>query len=161
MPSSGNKADADVTNRTVDRRQFLLGCTTFAAAAGMGGVTPVNAARAQQPPTAQLRPNILFMLGDNIGYGVLSSYNGGIAETPTPRIDSIGADGLRLTNFNVENQCTPSRAAILTGRLPIRSGIGKAIAAGAPGGLHPWEITLAEMLGDAGYRTAMFGRVKF
>ena len=58
----------------------------------------------------------------------------------------------------VENQCTPSRAAILTGRLPIRSGIGKAIAAGAPGGLHPWEITLAEMLGDAGYRTAMFGK---
>ena len=46
----------------------------------------------------------------------------------------------------------------MTGRLPIRSGIGKAIAAGAPGGLHPWEITLAEMLSDAGYRTAMFGK---
>ena len=46
----------------------------------------------------------------------------------------------------------------MTGRLPIRSGIGKAIAAGAPGGLHPWEITIAEMLGDAGYRTAMFGK---
>jgi arylsulfatase len=153
-----NDPSADVTNRTVDRRQFLLDCTTFAAAAGMGGVTPVNAAPAQQPPTTQSRPNILFMLGDNVGYGVLSSYNGGISDTPTPRIDSLGADGLRLTNFNVENQCTPSRAAILTGRLPIRSGIGKAIAAGAPGGLHPWEITLADMLGDAGYRTAMFGK---
>ena len=50
------------------------------------------------------------------------------------------------------------RAALMTGRLPIRSGIGKAMAAGAPGGLHPWEITLAEMLGDAGYRTAIFGK---
>ena len=48
MPASGNKPGADVTNRTVDRRQFLLGCTTFAAATGMGGVTPVNAAQAQQ-----------------------------------------------------------------------------------------------------------------
>ena len=63
-----------------------------------------------------------------------------------------------MTNFNVENQCTPSRAALMTGRLPIRSGIGKAIAAGAPGGLHPWEITIAEMLGKAGYRTAIFGK---
>ena len=86
------------------------------------------------------------------------SYNGGILDTPTPRIDKLAAEGLRLTNFNVENQCTPSRAALMTGRLPIRSGIGKAIAAGAPGGLHPWEITIAEMLGDAGYRTAMFGK---
>jgi len=46
----------------------------------------------------------------------------------------------------------------MTGRLPIRSGIGKAIAAGAPGGLHPWEITIPKMLGEAGYRTTLFGK---
>jgi hypothetical protein len=87
MPASGNKPDAEVTNRTVDRRQFLLGCTTFAAAAGMGDVTPVNAALTLQPPAAQSRPNILFMLGDNIGYGVLSSTTAG---SPTrPRRASI------------------------------------------------------------------------
>jgi len=158
MPKNPVGPGADLTSRTLDRRRFLLGCTPFVVAACLGGVASLQAAQAQQQPTAQSRPNILFMLGDNIGYGVLSSYNGGISDTPTLRIDSLGADGLRLTNFNVENQCTPSRAAILTGRLPIRSGIGKAIAAGAPGGLHPWEITLAEMLGDAGYRTAMFGK---
>lgn len=150
---TGNASD-----RTVDRRRFLLGCTTLAAASGLGGFDPLQAAQVQPRRAAQSRPNILFMLSDNVGYGVLSSYNGGISDTPTPRIDSLGAEGLRLTNFNVKNQCTPSRAAILTGRLPIRSGIGKAIAAGAPGGLHPWEITLPEMLGDAGYRTAMFGK---
>lgn len=107
---------------------------------------------------AQQKPNILFMLSDNVGYGVPSCYNGGILETPTHRIDKLAAEGLRLTNFNVENQCTPSRAALMTGRLPIRSGIGKAIAAGAPGGLHPWEITIAEMLSEAGYSTAIFGK---
>jgi arylsulfatase A-like enzyme len=113
---------------------------------------------AQTTPQEHSRPNIVFILADNVGYGVLSSYNGGILDTPTPRIDSLAANGLRLTNFNVENQCTPSRAALMTGRLPIRSGIGKAIAAGAPGGLHPWEITIAEMLSDVGYRTAIFGK---
>jgi arylsulfatase len=124
----------------------------------LGATESVEAAPVLAQAQGTSKPNILFMLSDNVGYGVLSSYNGGVSDTPTPRIDSLGADGVRLTNFNVENQCTPSRAAILTGRMPIRSGIGKAIAAGAPGGLHPWEITLAEMLGDAGYRTAMFGK---
>ena len=104
------------------------------------------------------KPNIVFILTDNVGYGVPSSYNHGILGTPTARIDKLAAEGLRLTNFNVENQCTPSRAALMTGRLPIRSGIGKAIAAGAPGGLHPWEITIPKMLGEAGYRTAIFGK---
>jgi arylsulfatase len=112
----------------------------------------------RKPAGNGTKPNILFMLTDNVGYGVPSCFNGGILDTPTPRIDKLAAEGLRLTNFNIENQCTPSRAALMTGRLPIRSGIGKAIAAGAPGGLHPWEITLAEMLGDAGYRTAMLGK---
>ena len=112
MPERQDAPSADATNGTLDRRRFLLGCTTVAAVAGLGGVAPVQAARTQQQQTVQSRPNILFMLGDNIGYGVLSSYNGGISDTPTPRIDSLGADGLRLTNFNVENQCTPSRAAL-------------------------------------------------
>ena len=79
MPASGNKHGADVTDRAVDCRQFLLGCTTLAAAAGMSGVAPVNATQAQQPPTAQSRPNILFMLGDNVGYGVLSSTDRALA----------------------------------------------------------------------------------
>ena len=137
-----------------DRRSILLGGTALAAASALSTV-----ATAQVAPTQQAtQPNILFLLTDNVGYGVPSCYNGGILDTPTPHIDQLAAEGLKLTNFNVENQCTPSRAALMTGRLPIRSGIGKAIAAGAPGGLHPWEITLAEMLGDAGYRTAMFGK---
>ena len=140
---------------SADRRDTTLGA---AAAPEAGSLTsPAQSAR-NAPPADGKKPNILFILTDNVGYGVLSSYNGGILDTPTPRIDALAAEGLRLTNFNVENQCTPTRAALMTGRLPIRSGIGKAIAAGAPGGLHPWETTLAEMLGAAGYRTAMLGK---
>jgi arylsulfatase A-like enzyme len=154
--SAGWEQAAGPADRLLDRRRFLIGCTTLATASGLVGTAPEAAA--PQQSTARARPNIVFMLADNVGYGVLSSYNGGILDTPTPRIDSLATDGMRLTNFNVENQCTPSRAALMTGRLPIRSGIGKAIAAGAPGGLHPWEITIAETLSDAGYRTAMFGK---
>ena len=91
----------------------------------------------QLPPPKESRPNIVFILADNVGYGVLSSYNGGILDTATPRLDELAAEGLRLTNFNVENQCTPSRAALMTGRLPICSGIGKAICSRRGQGRFP------------------------
>jgi hypothetical protein len=152
--ASGSSRTNTPGDHLPDRRSILLGGTALAAASALSMAATTQVARAQQPA----QPNILFMLADNVGYGVPSCYNGGILDTPTPRIDQLAAEGLKLTNFNVENQCTPSRAALMTGRLPIRSGIGKAIAAGAPGGLHPWEITIAEMLGEAGYRTAMFGK---
>src|SRR5262245_23849369 len=69
------------------------------------------------------KPNIVFMLADNLGYGELGCYGGGILRgAPTPRIDRLAREGLRLLNYNVEAQCTPSRSALLTGRFSIRSG---------------------------------------
>lgn len=69
------------------------------------------------------QPNIVFILMDNLGYGEPGVYGGGILRgAATPRIDQLAAEGLRLTNFNVEAQCTPSRSAIMTGRFAIRSG---------------------------------------
>jgi arylsulfatase A-like enzyme len=69
------------------------------------------------PASAQLsRPNILFILADNIGYGEIGAYGGGeLRGAPTPRIDRLAAEGLRLTQFLVEPGCTPSRAALMTG----------------------------------------------
>ena len=68
-------------------------------------------------------PNIVFVLLDNLGYGELGCYGGGVVRgAPTPRIDAFAAEGMRLTNMNMEAQCTPSRSAILTGRIPVRSG---------------------------------------
>lgn len=106
------------------------------------------------------RPNIVFMLVDNLGYGDIGAYGGGeLRGAPTPEIDALAAQGLRLTNFNVEPECTPTRAALMTGRMPIRSGLAIPVAAGGgKAGLSPWEFTLAELLKTAGYQSAMFGK---
>ena len=69
------------------------------------------------------KPNIVFILMDNLGYGEIGCYGGGILRgAATPRIDKLATEGTRLLNFNVEAQCTPSRSAIMTGRFSIRSG---------------------------------------
>lgn len=73
-------------------------------------------------------------------------------------MDALAAEGLRLTNFNVESQCTPSRAATMTGRYGIRSGNHTVPLGGGVYGLTQWEITMAEMLKDVGYNTAMYGK---
>ena len=70
----------------------------------------------------QLPPNIVLLVMDNFGYGEVGVYGGGVLRgAPTPRIDSIAADGYQLTNFNVEAECTPSRASLMTGRYGIRT----------------------------------------
>ncbi|MGR9343659.1 sulfatase-like hydrolase/transferase [Rhizobium leguminosarum] len=71
----------------------------------------------------QGRPNTVFILMDNLGYGELGAYGGGIIRgAATPRVDRLADEGTRLTNYNVEAKCTPSRSAILTARFSIRSG---------------------------------------
>jgi arylsulfatase A-like enzyme len=105
------------------------------------------------------KPNIVLVFMDNFGWGE-PGFNGGgvIRGSATPRLDSLAAEGLRLTNFNVEAQCTPSRSAIMTGRYAIRSGNGTAPLGGGVYGLVQWEVTMAEMLSDSGYSTGMFGK---
>jgi arylsulfatase len=100
------------------------------------------------------------MLSDNLGYGDLGIYGGGaIRGAATPNIDQLAAQGMRFTNFNVEAECTPSRSALMTGRMPIRSGTFRAVPIpGLPVGLSPWEYTIAEMLSDQGYNTAIYGK---
>src|SRR6266516_1637429 len=111
-------------------------------------------------PAQQQKSNILFILADNIGFGDLGVYGGGeLRGAPTPRIDELAAQGLRLTQFLVEPGCTPSRAAFMTGRYSIRSGLSLvAVEGSTTGSLPATEITIAEMLRDAGYATAMCGK---
>jgi arylsulfatase len=115
-----------------------------------------SAAFAQASPT---KPNIVLILMDNLGYGELGVYGGGITRGgATPRLDALAGEGLRLTNYNVEAQCTPSRAALMTGRYAVRTGNGSVPISTGVYGLTQWEYTMAEMLSDAGYATAMFGK---
>jgi arylsulfatase len=105
------------------------------------------------------KPNIVFMLTDNLGYGELGVYGGGVLRgAPTPRIDALATQGMRLLNFNVEAQCTPSRAALMTGRFPIRSGAYAVAVGGMADGLTPWEVTIAQLLSAQGYATGMWGK---
>lgn len=104
------------------------------------------------------KPNILFILVDNLGYGELGIYGGGaLRGAPTPNIDALAKKGLRLTNFNVEPQCTPSRSALMTARHPIRSGTTKVVW-GMLYGMTQWERTMPELLSEEGYGTGMFGK---
>ena len=124
--------------------------TRFLGAVTLCAMLPATAALAQSE-----KPNIVYLLVDNWGWGDISVQGG---TTPTPQIDALAAEGMRFLNLNVENQCTPTRSAIHTGRLPIRSGTQKVAAPGEPDGLAPWEYTIAELLSDAGYRTALYGK---
>ncbi len=111
------------------------------------------------PAQAQDKPNIVLVFMDNFGWGEPGFNGGGIIRgAATPQLDKLAAEGLRLTNFNVEAQCTPSRSAIMTGRYAIRSGNLTAPLGGGVYGLVGWEVTMAEMLSDAGYSTGMFGK---
>jgi len=109
--------------------------------------------------SADKKPNIVFVLMDNLGYGEVGAYGGGILRgAATPRIDMLAAEGTRLLNFNVEAQCTPSRSAIMNGRYAIRSGTHSVPFPGQLDGLTQWEITIAELLSGQGYATAQFGK---
>lgn len=108
---------------------------------------------------AQDKPNIVLVFMDNFGWGEPGFNGGGIIRgAATPRLDKLASEGLRLTNFNVEVQCTPSRSAIMTGRYAIRSGNGTVPIGEGVYGLVQWEVTMAEMLSEAGYATGMYGK---
>ena len=112
-----------------------------------------------QGPAATKKPNIVFILTDNLGYGELGVYGGGVLRgAATPRIDKLASEGTRLLNFNVEAQCTPSRSALMTGRFAIRSGTYQVPGGGLADGLPLWEITTAEVLSAQGYATGMWGK---
>ena len=105
------------------------------------------------------KPNIVLINMDNFGYGELGVYGGGITRGgATPRIDKLAVEGLRLTNFNVEAQCTPSRAALMTGRYAKRSGNASVPWQTGLYGLPQSEVTMAEMLAHEGYATGIFGK---
>jgi arylsulfatase len=103
-------------------------------------------------------PNLLVLLMDDVGWGDFGCYGGGVAVgAPTPNIDKLARRGLLLTSCYSEPSCTPSRASLLTGRLPMRHGLHRPPMYGERGGLQG-EITLAQLLSDAGYVTQAVGK---
>ena len=119
-------------------------------------------ARAGEPPRAVSKPNIVIILADDLGYGDLGCY--GQPRFKTPNLDRMAGQGVRLTQFNTPMPfCAPTRAALMTGRYPFRCGLNTNPAPdGGPAAdavvLPAGEITLAQILGRAGYATAMVGK---
>jgi arylsulfatase A-like enzyme len=105
------------------------------------------------------KPNILFIVSDDTGYGDLGPYGGGEGRgMPTPHIDRMAAEGMTLFSFYAQPSCTPGRAAMQTGRIPNRSGMTTVAFQGQGGGLPKAEWTLASVLKKAGYQTYFTGK---
>ncbi|MCA9147565.1 MAG: sulfatase-like hydrolase/transferase, partial [Planctomycetales bacterium] len=123
-----------------------LGCTlVLVMASGM--------AMAQD---AAEKPNILVIMGDDIGWFNTSAYNSGMMGYRTPNIDSIAEDGIRFTDAYGQQSCTAGRAAFITGQSPKRTGLLKIGMPGDPLGLQPEDPTIAEILKPMGYATGQF-----
>jgi len=111
---------------------------------------------APQTASVEKKPNIVYFLVDNTGWGSFGVYGGTV---PTPNIDKLASQGIRFNNYNVEVQCTPSRSAIMTGRHPVRSGTYTVPWPGqGKAGMAPWEYTIAKLFSDSGYATALYGK---
>jgi arylsulfatase A-like enzyme len=113
------------------------------------------------PATAQQsqKPNILFIVSDDTGYGDLGPYLGGEGRgMPTPAIDRMANEGMMFTSFYAQPSCTPGRAAMQTGRIPNRSGMTTVAFQGQGGGLPAAEWTLASVLKQGGYQTYFTGK---
>src|SRR5262245_63759902 len=111
-----------------------------------------------QTPAADAKANVAFILADNVGYGDLGPYGGGeLRGAPTPRIDQLAREGLRLTHYLVEPACTPSRAALMTGQYSIRSGLSLIIIPDSSNTLPGRAVTMGDLFHGAGYATALFG----
>jgi arylsulfatase A-like enzyme len=107
------------------------------------------------------RPNIVWLVVDDMGYGDPGAFGGGAAVgAATPNMDRLAREGLKLTSTYSQATCTPTRSAILTGRLPVRTGLTRPILAGDKITKNPWadEISLPKLLGEAGYKTVLTGK---
>jgi arylsulfatase len=147
-------------DRALDRRKILLGSTTLAAASAMATGLPTLLAQsqAQAQPAPGQRPNIVFVMADDIGWFNLSAYHQGIMASRTPNLDRLASQGMRFTDYYAEASCTAGRANFITGELPIRTGMTTVGQAGADTGMPDQAPTIATALRSMGYATGQFGK---
>ena len=145
-------------NGILSRRNILLAGTAMAATA-LSAPFVVEQARAQQPvPAAGSKPNIVVIMGDDVGWFNIGAYHQGIMAGKTPNLDKLAAEGMRFTDYYAEASCTAGRANFITGELPIRTGLTTVGQAGSPIGMPDEAPTIATVLKSMGYATGQFGK---
>ncbi|MBN9984319.1 arylsulfatase [Rhizobium laguerreae] len=133
-------------------RRIIYGIGALAASAVLwGALVPAQAQEAQ-------KPNIVVIMGDDIGMWNIGAYHRGLMAGRTPNLDKIAAEGMLFSDYYAEASCTAGRANFITGELPIRTGMTTVGQAGAKTGLPAEAVTLATALKDMGYATGQFGK---
>src|SRR5271170_2580480 len=115
------------------------------------GISPTQAQQTQ-------KPNILVIMGDDVGWFNIGAYHQGIMSGKTPNLDQLAAQGMRFTDYYAEASCTAGRANFVTGELPLRTGLTTVGQAGADVGMPDQAVTLATVLKSLGYETGQFGK---
>jgi arylsulfatase A-like enzyme len=113
---------------------------------------------AMSAPAQAKQPNIIFIMGDDIGWSNIGVYNQGIMAGRTPNLDRLASQGMRFTDYYAEASCTAGRANFITGELPIRTGLTTVGQAGSPIGMPEQAPTIATALKSMGYATGQFGK---
>ena len=151
---------SDLIKQSLARLAMTAALTlTSCSSAQPAGNTSTTDNNASPGPSSDKKPNVVFILADNVGYGDMGPYGGGeLRGYPTPRCDQLAREGLRLTQYLVEPACTPSRCALMTGQYPIRNGLSLLSLPGGPNTLSAKAYTMGQLFKDAGYATAMFGK---
>src|SRR6516164_562661 len=152
---SSNKSNSE--NNILNRRNMLLAGTTLAAASALGSSVQQAVAQAQQAAPGG-KPNILVIMGDDVGWFNIGAYHQGIMSGKTPNLDKLAADGMRFTDYYAEASCTAGRANFITGEIPLRTGLTTVGQAGADVGIPDEACTLATALKSLGYATGQFGK---
>ncbi|WP_445178113.1 arylsulfatase [Pseudomonas sp. McL0111] len=116
-------------------------------------IVPVTTHAADKPP-----PNIVVIMGDDVGWSNIGVYNQGMMAGRTPNLDQLAAEGMRFTDYYAEASCTAGRANFITGELPIRTGMTTVGQAGSPIGIPAEAVTIATVLKSMGYATGQFGK---
>jgi arylsulfatase len=154
-----NGTDERDSKRILNRRNMLLAGTTLAAASALNSAASVQTAVAQAQQAAPGgKPNILVIMGDDVGWFNIGAYHQGIMSGKTPNLDKLAADGMRFTDYYAEASCTAGRANFITGEIPLRTGLTTVGQAGADVGIPDEACTLATALKSLGYATGQFGK---
>ncbi|MGL4960122.1 MAG: arylsulfatase [Inquilinus sp.] len=158
----GKHPQGPTSGAGVSRRKLLLSGTALAAAAGVA--MPFTTAEAQTAPTpaspaaAGAKPNIVVIMGDDVGWFNIGAYHRGIMSGKTPNLDKLASEGMMFTDYYAEASCTAGRASFITGEIPLRTGLTTVGQAGADVGMPDKAATIASALKVQGYATGQFGK---